>query len=53
MSTIKNGKNPTRRQKEAIEAAGFNPNNWFVSKFESNQMLLIHRSTGSTKVIAL
>lgn len=50
---MKNGKRPTRRQKEAIEAAGFNPDNWLVCKSESSQMLLIHRNTGSTKVVPL
>ncbi|QCT03775.1 hypothetical protein E6C60_3064 [Paenibacillus algicola] len=48
---MKNGKNPTRRQKAAIKAAGFNPDNWLVFKSEASTLHIIHRNTGTTKII--
>ncbi|WP_198507838.1 DUF6906 family protein [Bacillus sp. FJAT-45037] len=48
---MKQGKRPTRTQKESIKLSGINPNNWLVSKANGNQLLLIHRETGTTKLI--
>ncbi|WP_339193125.1 hypothetical protein [Paenibacillus sp. FSL W8-1287] len=48
---MKNGKNPTRRQKIAIKDAGQNPDNWFVFKAEATVLHIVHRNTGTTKII--
>lgn len=48
---MKNGKNPTLRQKKFIEAAGLNPNDWLVNKVEPWFLHLINRHDGSTKTI--
>ncbi|MDV2683769.1 hypothetical protein RYX56_05530 [Alkalihalophilus lindianensis] len=48
---MKQGKNPNRRQKESIKQSGLNPNNWLVSKANDDQLLLIHRETGTSKLI--
>jgi hypothetical protein len=50
---MKHGHRPTRRQKSQIKTAGFNPDNWLVVKNLSNQLHLIHRNTGTTKIIAI
>ncbi|WP_177177298.1 hypothetical protein [Bacillus sp. MUM 116] len=50
---MKNGKNPTRSQKEAIKAAGLNPENWLIFKKSHSEMRLIHRETGTTKTILI
>ncbi|WP_432803469.1 DUF6906 family protein [Alkalihalophilus marmarensis] len=48
---MKQGKNPNRRQKESIKQSGLNPDNWLVSKANDDQLLLIHRETGRTRVV--
>ncbi|GIP25513.1 hypothetical protein J23TS9_06430 [Paenibacillus sp. J23TS9] len=50
---MKNGKNPSRRQKIAIKEAGFNPDNWLVCKALDDRLELTHRLTGTTKIIYL
>ncbi|MFD0868797.1 DUF6906 family protein [Paenibacillus residui] len=49
---MKNGKRPTRNQKLAIQSAGWNPNNWLVVKNLPGELHLIHRQTGTKKVIS-
>lgn len=48
---MKNGKTPTRRQKEEIKAAGLNPENWLIFKKTHDTLQLVHRETGTTKTI--
>lgn len=48
---MKNGKNPTRRQKMAIKAVGLSPDNWLINKALHNQLHIEHRNTGTKKVI--
>ena len=50
---MKNGKRPTLRQKKLIQAVGWNPQNWLVSKHTPKEMHLVHRNTGTRKVIPL
>jgi len=50
---MKNGKRPTRRQKQLIKDAGWNPDNWFVVKHLPYQLHLVHRHTNSSKIIAI
>jgi hypothetical protein len=49
--TMKNGKKPTRRQKEAIRYVQLNPDNWLVVKSLPNELHIMHRETGSIRVI--
>ncbi|MEK4273162.1 DUF6906 family protein [Paenibacillus sp. FSL R7-0026] len=48
---MKNGKNPSRRQKQAIAAAKLVPDNWLVYKAEPGSLHIINRNTQSTKII--
>jgi len=50
---VKNGKRPTLRQKKLIQKVGSDPQNWLVSKHTSTEMHLVHRYTGTRKVIPL
>lgn len=48
---MKQGKKPTRKQKEAMEFCGLSPDKWLVSKANNGELLLVHRETGTTKLI--
>ncbi|GGC96429.1 DUF6906 family protein [Enterococcus wangshanyuanii] len=55
---MKQGKRPTRKQKELIgkEKIGnqfLNPNKWLVRQFSASKMLLIHKETGKTRDLVL
>ncbi|WP_201452234.1 DUF6906 family protein [Paenibacillus sp. USDA918EY] len=50
---MKNGKNPTLKQKKAIQAAGLNQENWLVYKAEPDRLHLVHRNLNRTKIIFL
>jgi len=45
------GKRPTLRQKKAIAAMSLNPDNWLIAKAPPGELHLIHRFTGTKKVI--
>jgi len=45
------GKKPALRQKKAISAYRLNPANWLVAKAPPGELHLIHRHTGTRKVI--
>jgi len=45
------GKKPTLRQKKVIAAVRLNPENWLVAKAPPGELHLIHRHTGTKKVI--
>jgi len=45
------GKKPTLRQKKAMQALRLNPDNWLVEKAPPGELHLIHRFTGTRKVI--
>lgn len=47
------GENPTRRQKQAIESAGHDPNQFLVVKNQNKTILIIHRQTGKKLVISM
>lgn len=40
---MKNGKRPTRKQKNLIEAAGYKPENWLVVKDLGNTLHIVSR----------
>jgi hypothetical protein len=48
---MKNGKRPTRKQKEAIKNARLNPDNWLVVKSLPDELHIVHRETGRQRVI--
>lgn len=50
---MKNGKNPTRQQKIAIQSIGLTPSNWLVNKVDTkyNMLHISHRYTGTVRVI--
>ena len=48
---MKNGKNPTKRQKMLIKSCNLNPDNWLVYKVIDGRLHLIHRATGTTRKV--
>jgi len=48
---MKNGKNPTRAQKELLNYYRLNPNNWFVVKQSHETMQVVHRHTNTLKTL--
>jgi len=48
---MKNGKRPTRREKEVIKKYNLDPRNWLVSKRNDGMLLLVHRFTNSVRQI--
>lgn len=50
---MKQGKNPTLKQKLAIKYAGLNPENWLVTKSLRNELKIVHRFTGTQRSISI
>lgn len=50
---MKNGKRPTKRQKLLMSRAGLNPENWLVVKNPPGTLYLVHRVSGSERVLKL
>ncbi|ACV64879.1 hypothetical protein Dtox_4212 [Desulfofarcimen acetoxidans DSM 771] len=48
---MKQGKRPTRRQKELMSRAKLNPDNWLVVKNLLDCLHLKHRTTGKKRVL--
>lgn len=48
---MKQEKRPTRRQKIAIKAAGWDPENWFVERDTGAEMVIVNRKSGKAKTI--
>lgn len=48
---MKNGKNPSVRERNHIKSQRLNPFNWFISKKMADKWLLIHRESGRTRTI--
>jgi len=47
------GRNPTRRQKELLKKYGKNPDNWLVIKNPPGELHIIHRNTGTQKILCV
>ena len=47
--TLKNPKNPTRRQKALIKYLGLNVENWLVTKDTPELLAIVHRLSGQIK----
>ncbi|WP_240371715.1 DUF6906 family protein [Anoxybacteroides rupiense] len=48
---MKQGKRPTRKEKQIMLKYHLNPNNWLVSKRQGDMLTLVHRYTNSVKQI--
>lgn len=48
---MKHGLKPTKRQKQSIKEFGLNPDNWLIFKAIEGNLHLVHRETGTTKII--
>lgn len=48
---MKNPKAPTQRQRMAMEYVGLNFKNWLVTKAAGEELTIVHRETGTIKVI--
>ncbi|HHV63852.1 MAG TPA: hypothetical protein GXX46_02060 [Peptococcaceae bacterium] len=47
----KNGKRPTRKQKELLASCRLNPENWLIRKNLPDSIEIVHRVTGRARVI--
>jgi hypothetical protein len=50
---MKNGKCPTKKQKQLIAAAGLNENEWLIVKNLSDKMILVHRVNQKSETISI
>lgn len=48
---MKNGKRPTRRQKQILNSAGLQCDNWLVVKNLPNELNIVHRMSGKPRKI--
>ncbi|WP_242136682.1 DUF6906 family protein [Bacillus cereus group sp. BfR-BA-01360] len=48
---MKNGKKPTRREKAHIQSYKLNPEHWLIFKKVNEELHLVHRFTGATRII--
>ena len=48
-SKMKNGKNPTKSQKQLLQQFGFQAEDWLIVKNTSTELLIQHRYTGRTR----
>ncbi|WP_433943392.1 DUF6906 family protein [Paenibacillus sp. SN-8-1] len=48
---MKNGKKPTRRQKDEIRGSGLNSENWLVERDTPSELVIIHRFSGKPRTI--
>ncbi|MEF2247720.1 DUF6906 family protein [Paenibacillus sp. IITD108] len=48
---MKNGKNPTLKQKLAIASCNLTPENWLVFKVEPHRLHIVHRLSGRPRII--
>ncbi|WP_411266741.1 DUF6906 family protein [Bacillus tropicus] len=50
---MKNGKNPTKKEKDRIKSYNLNPDNWLIFKKVGNELHLVHCYMNKTKVIPI
>ncbi|EIT85946.1 hypothetical protein A374_08924 [Fictibacillus macauensis ZFHKF-1] len=48
---MKHGKKPSRAQKENMQLRGLNTRNWLVIKVFPKEFHIVHRETGSLRVL--
>ena len=49
---MKNGKKPTYEQRKVIHQSGLDPHDWLVVKNTPTEMVLIHRSDKTTRILS-
>ena len=50
---MKHGKKPTKAQKLLLKAYRLNPDNWLIVKHTTEELLVVHRYTSTTRSIRL
>ena len=50
---MKHGKKPTRAQKILLKEHHLNPDNWLIVKHTTEELLVVHRYTSTTRSIRL
>ena len=48
---VANAKTPTRRQRQIIQKRRLNSNNWLIQKNPPGELYIIHRVSGTKKLI--
>ncbi|WP_206752223.1 DUF6906 family protein [Desulfosporosinus fructosivorans] len=48
---MKNGKNPTMKQKQRLKKLKLNPENWMIVKNCPNCFEIVHRISGKTRIL--
>ncbi|MDO3374552.1 hypothetical protein QJ529_17955 [Bacillus paranthracis] len=48
---MKNGKKPNKREKIHIQSHDLNPQDWLIYKKVNQELHLVHRFTGATRII--
>lgn len=48
---MKNGKRPTKAQKDLLRYAGLTPDDWLISKNTSTEMIIVNRFTEYIRII--
>jgi len=48
---MKQGKNPTRRQRDILKRCRLNPDNWLVVKFLTEELHVVNRQTRKVRII--
>ena len=48
---MKNGKNPTRMQREIMQEYRLNSNNWLIVKDTTNELHIINRTNSNCRVL--
>lgn len=48
---MKHGVKPTREQRKLIQLKRLNPENWFVERDTTTEMVLVHKHSDKTRTI--
>lgn len=48
---MKNGRRPTKAQRNLMRYAGYDSNNWLIRKDTSTEMVIMHRFTEQMRTI--
>ena len=48
---MKNGKRPTRRQKQMLKELGLNYDNWLIIRDDKFELKIEHKLSGNTRVL--
>ncbi len=48
---MKNGKRPTRRQKQMLKELGLNSDNWLIIRDDKFELKIIHKVSGQVRTL--